>query len=342
MRPRRKAALASSPSSEAEPGAAPTPAAGADTAPAASPGAAPAPPDPEPPGAILPHEDLPLVEGRALEDDAPPGPAQPLGSPGASLHALEAAVGYTFRDLRVLQRAMVHRSYLHDVPDFPLGSNERLEFLGDAVLGFLVARWLYLRHPDKQEGELTALRGALVRLTRLSTWAALIDLGAYLYLSRGEEIQGGRTRATITGRAFEALLGALYLDGGLRVVERVLKRFLAATSESDIAEALRADYKSLLQRQVQAIFKSPPVYRLAGTSGPAHQRLFHMEVWSGERLLGTGEGRNKQQAEQAAAQAALARQPEWEPAAHNDPAAVADDALEPPPALPWMDNPEVF
>jgi ribonuclease-3 len=310
-----------------------------------------------------PLEDLPLGEpAEAALPDAPPlddpppdrpadaegtpGPPHsphPPGSTGAPLQGLEKALGYTFRDLRILQRAMVHRSYLHDVPDFPLGSNERLEFLGDAVLGFLVARWLYLRHPDKQEGELTALRGALVRLTRLSAWAALIDLGAYLHLSRGEEIQGGRTRPSITGRAFEALLGALYLDGGLRVVERVLKRFLAATSESDIADALRADYKSLLQRRVQSIFKIPPVYRLAGTSGPAHQRLFHMEVWSGERLLGTGEGRNKQQAEQAAAETALARQAEWEPAAEDDGSgADADDTLDTPPALPWMDNPEVL
>ena len=332
---RRKAARASP--------APPQPPAAAETVAAPGSDVVPAPEDPDPPGAILPAEDLPLAEAAPAEDGAPAGPVHPQGSPGASLHELEAAVGYTFRDLRTLQRAMVHRSYLHDVPDFPLGSNERLEFLGDAVLGFLVARWLYLRHPDKQEGELTALRGALVRLTRLSAWAALIDLGAYLYLSRGEEIQGGRGRATITGRAFEALLGALYLDGGLRVVERVLKRFLAATSESDIAEALRADYKSLLQRQVQSIFKTPPVYRLAGTSGPAHQRLFHMEVWSGERLLGAGEGRNKQQAEQAAAQTALARQAEWGPAVeHDDLGALADDTLAPPPALPWMDNPEVF
>ena len=165
--------------------------------------------------------------------------------------------------------------------------------------------WLYLRHPDKQEGELTALRGARLRPDPPERLGRPDRPGRLKVcsLSRGEEYPGRSPRASITGRAFEALLGALYIDGGLRVVERVLKRFLAATSENDIAEALRADYKSLLQRQVQSIFKTPPVYRLAGTSGPAHQRLFHMEVWSGERLLGTGEGRNKQQAEQAAAQA---------------------------------------
>ncbi len=244
---------------------------------------------------------------------AEPPPAEALphtahqGSVGAPLVGLETVLGYTFKDPALLRRALVHRSYLHDVPDFALGSNERLEFLGDAVLGFLVARWLYVRHPDKPEGDLTTLRGALVRLTRLSVWAGMIDLGAYLYMSRGEEIQGGRGRDTITGRAFEALLGALYLDGGLRVTERVLRHFLAATSEDEIAAVLSGDYKSQLQREVQARYKVPPTYRLADTSGPAHQRLFRIEVWAGEVVLGEGAGSNKRQAEQAAAQAGLAR-----------------------------------
>jgi ribonuclease-3 len=247
-----------------------------------------------------------------------------VGSAGAPLADLEAALGYTFKDPTLLQRALVHRSYLHDVPDFALGSNERLEFLGDAVLGFLVARWLYLRHPDKPEGELTTLRGALVRLTRLSVWAGMIDLGAYLYMSRGEEVQGGRGRDTITGRAFEALLGALYLDGGQRVVERVLRHFLAATSEREIAAVLSGDYKSQLQREVQARFKVPPAYRLAETSGPAHQRLFRIGVWAGEILLGEGAGTNKRQAEQAAAQAGLARLADEWPVV-SDPQPVVSD-----------------
>jgi ribonuclease-3 len=220
---------------------------------------------------------------------------------------------------------MVHRSYLHDVPDFALGSNERLEFLGDAVLGFLVARWLYLRHPDKPEGELTMLRGALVRLTRLSVWAAMIDLGAYLSMSRGEEIQGGRGRDTITGRAFEAVLGAIYLDGGLRAVARVLRRFLAATSEGEIAAVLSGDYKSQLQREVQARFKVPPTYRLAETSGPAHQRLFRIEVWAGDTLLGAGDGSNKRLAEQAAAQAGLAHLADEWPVASDQPSVGSDE-----------------
>jgi ribonuclease-3 len=251
-----------------------------------------------------PAGDAPHVPAPAEAESAP---AHSAGSTGAPLAGLEAALGYTFNDATLLRRALVHRSYLHDVPDYALGSNERLEFLGDAVLGFLVARRLYLRYPEKPEGELTALRGALVRLTRLSVWAGMIDLGAYLYMSRGEEAQGGRGRDTIIGRAFEALLGAIYLDGGLRVVERVLRRFLAATSEGEIAAVLSGDYKSQLQRAVQARYKVPPAYRLAETSGPAHQRLFRIGVWAGDELLGEGEGSNKRQAEQAAAQAGLAR-----------------------------------
>ena len=255
-------------------------------------------------------------EAAGQDGDSPPvpapaggelAPAHPAGSTGAPLAGLEAALGYTFKDPTLLRRALVHRSYLHDVPDYALGSNERLEFLGDAVLGFLVAQRLYLRYPDKPEGELTTLRGALVRLTRLSVWAGMIDLGAYLYMSRGEEAQGGRGRDTIIGRAFEALLGAIYLDGGLRVVARVLRRFLVATSEGEIAAVLSGDYKSQLQRAVQARYKVPPTYRLAETSGPAHQRLFRIGVWAGDELLGEGEGPNKRQAEQAAAQAGLLR-----------------------------------
>jgi ribonuclease-3 len=153
----------------------------------------------------------------------------------------------------------------------------------------------------------------------------MIDLGAYLSMSRGEEIQGGRGRDTITGRAFEAVLGAIYLDGGLRAVARVLRRFLAATSEGEIAAVLSGDYKSQLQREVQARFKVPPTYRLAETSGPAHQRLFRIEVWAGDTLLGAGDGSNKRLAEQAAAQAGLAHLADEWPVASDQPSVGSDE-----------------
>jgi ribonuclease-3 len=218
---------------------------------------------------------------------------------------LETALGYRFKHPDLLRAALIHRSYLHDVPEGTEESNERLEFLGDAVLGFLVARRLFLRYPDKSEGDLTRMRGALVRLSQLSVWGAQIDLGRYLYLSKGEEAQGGRERATIIGRAMEALLGAIYLDGGMRVTERVLGRFLAATRERAVAAVLTADYKSELQREAQGRFRLAPHYRLVDTSGPPHERQFTVEVWMGEQLLGRGVGRSKQQAEQDAARAGL-------------------------------------
>jgi ribonuclease III len=227
------------------------------------------------------------------------------GAPGAPLPPLEAALHYQFQQPDLLRAALIHRSYLHDVAEGAAESNERLEFLGDAVLGFVVARRLYLRHPDKPEGQLTNMRGALVRLSRLSAWGAEVDLGRYLYLSKGEEAQGGRERATIIGRAMEALLGALYLDGGLEAVETVLGRFLDETTESQVAAVLTADYKSQLQRAVQARSKSAPQYRLVDTSGPDHALEFTVEVWAEDRVLGRGLGRSKQQAEQAAAHAGL-------------------------------------
>ncbi|HUS15984.1 MAG TPA: ribonuclease III [Chloroflexia bacterium] len=218
---------------------------------------------------------------------------------------LEVALGYRFKRPELLRAALVHRSYLQDVPEGTAESNERLEFLGDAVLGFLVARWLYTRHPNKAEGELTSLRGALVRLSQLSTWGAALGLGRYLYLSKGEAAQGGRERATIIGRATEALLGAIYLDGGVQAVDRVLRRFLATTTESAVAAVLTADYKSQLQREVQARYKNAPEYRLVDATGPDHARLFTVEAWAGEQLLGQGSGPSKQQAQQAAAAAGL-------------------------------------
>ncbi|HMA37447.1 MAG TPA: ribonuclease III [Chloroflexia bacterium] len=254
------------------------------------------------PGALPPAPQPPLASPGV---PAPAG-GRVAGAPGAPGAALQVTLGYQFKQPDLLRAALIHRSYLHDVPEGTEQSNERLEFLGDAVLGFLVARWLYERYPDKPEGDLTILRGALVRLSQLSTWGTALDLGHYVYLSKGEETHGGRERATIIGRAMEALLGAIYLDGGLRAVDRVLRRFLATTSESSLAAVLTADYKSQLQREVQARFKgAPPQYRLVDTTGPAHEREFTVAAWAGEHLLGQGVGRSKQQAEQAAARTGL-------------------------------------
>ncbi len=245
-----------------------------------------------------------------------------LGSPGAAPAALEAALGYRFRDPDLLRTALIHRSYLHDVSEGSVASNERLEFLGDAVLGFLVTRRLYTRYPEQNEGRLTHLRGALVRLERLTAWGTALELGRYLYLSKGDDVHGGRASARIVGRAMEALIGAVYLDGGVRAADRVLGRLLAATPDTAIQAIVAGDYKSDLQHAVQTQWNRHPDYRLADVSGPDHDRRFTVEVWAADRRLGRGEGRNKRQAEQAAAQdglAALAQLPLAESAA-PDPA----------------------
>lgn len=225
--------------------------------------------------------------------------------PIAPFVRLERAISYRFKKRDLLKTALVHKSYLHAVPDFPLGSNERLEFLGDAVLGLIVSSDLYRGFPDHSEGMLTAHRGVLVRLNTLAEVAAPLNLGGYMYMSRGEEAAGGRQRSTNLGRAIEALLGAVYIDGGLKAVTRVWHTILGERTEEQIQNVLLGDYKSELQKQTQANLKVTPSYRIVETTGPDHSKVFTVEVRAGERVLAQGSGRNKQIAEQAAASEAL-------------------------------------
>jgi ribonuclease III len=220
---------------------------------------------------------------------------------------LEEKMGYRFKDEDYLSNALVHKSYLHAVPDLPHGSNERMEFLGDSILGFIVSSDLYLAYPDTDEGQLTAWRGALVRLTTLAQVAEPLELGEYMFMSRGEEVSGGRTRGTNLGRAIEAVLGAVYLDGGMDAARNVWHTILGEgdTISARIDAVLRADFKTQLQQFTQARLKRTPSYRLLETSGPDHAKQFHVEVAAGERVLADGEGSNKQLAEQAAAESAL-------------------------------------
>jgi ribonuclease III len=226
-------------------------------------------------------------------------------SPTKPMAELEAAIGYTFTDQKLLKNSLVHKSYLHDVPDFYLSSNERLEFLGDAVLSLIVSSELFLAHPERTEGELTALRGAQVRKNTLAELGAPLELAEYMYMSKGEEAAGGRTRDSNLARVVEAILGAVYLDGGLKAAVNVWHTMLGSQSDNRLNEVLSQDYKSQLQRFTQALFRITPVYRLTGTSGPEHAKQFHVEAMLGDRVLASGAGRNKQIAEQAAAQEAL-------------------------------------
>lgn len=218
---------------------------------------------------------------------------------------LQATLGVNFRDLSLLQQALVHRSYLNENPDLPLASNERLEFLGDAVLGFIVAEEIYHRFPDLSEGELTKLRSALVRGETLGRVALSLNLGEYLYLGRGEEESGGRRRTRNLGCTLEAVIGAVLIDQGLDAARSFILRILGSELERAIEDKLVADYKSRLQQIIQSERKITPVYRTIEEVGPDHAKVFTVEVLAGDSILGQGAGPSKRAAEMEAAREAL-------------------------------------
>jgi len=223
----------------------------------------------------------------------------------ADLSEREKILRLTFEDKTLLLRALTHRSYLNENPNFILEDNERLEFLGDAVLDFLTAEYLYHRFPEMREGELTSLRAALVRTESLADLARKIDLGHCLYLGHGEESGGGRHRLAVLCGAFEALIGALYLDQGLSAVEAFVKPLFDPEIEHILADNLDKDPKSLLQELSQAELEITPSYRTASESGPDHAKEFVVEAMIGRHVYGRGVGRSKQAAARAAAQDAL-------------------------------------
>ncbi len=186
-----------------------------------------------------------------------------------------------------------------------LEDNERLEFLGDAVLDFLVAAWLYNRFPEKAEGHLTALRSALVHTEQLAAFARQIDLGSAMRLGRGEEESGGRDRDKLLCDTFEALVGAIYVDAGVQAVERFLAPLLEPAVRDILADRKDLDSKSLLQEWAQSQGYLAPTYRLIESSGPDHAKTFRVEVYVDTERLGSGEGSSKQAAEKAAARDAL-------------------------------------
>jgi len=227
----------------------------------------------------------------------------------AELATLQSTLGITFRDPLLLQQALTHRSFLNENPDFPLPSNERLEFLGDALLGFVVAEKLHSDLPHLWEGALTVLRAALVCNETLARIASSFNLGDHLYLGRGEEMSGGRHRQSNLSSALEAVIGAIFVDQGLPVAKEFVLKLLNGmvvkiVEEESIEESVK-DYKSRLQVLVQAEQQTTPVYRIVEEQGPAHDKLFTVEVMVGDVVLGRGSGKGKRAAEQNAAQAAL-------------------------------------
>lgn len=219
---------------------------------------------------------------------------------------LEAALGVVFRRRDLLERALAHRSYLNERQDYTLGSNERLEFLGDAVLGFVVAEYLYHSFPEMPEGELTALRARLVRQASLDRVAERLEIGQHLALGRGAETTGGRSRSRLRASAFEAIVGALLLDQGLEAARSLAVRELRPELDLALASQSTKDDKSLLQEFTQAETGQAPTYNTVAEEGPHHARRFVVEVRLGERVLAGGTGWSKQEAEMAAAYSALA------------------------------------
>ncbi|MFZ4811195.1 MAG: ribonuclease III [Ilumatobacteraceae bacterium] len=232
-----------------------------------------------------------------------PGSRAPeLAVPVERLHALSERLGHDFADLTLLDQAMAHRSWCAEHSGRP--SNERLEFLGDAVLGWIIADTVYRGHGQLAEGKLTDLRKSVVNATALAEIAASVDVGACLLLGKGENAAGGRAKPSILSDALEAVLGAVYLDGGVDAVRLLVDRLFAGPLERAAAGLDRLDFKTLLQELTAQRFDVAPVYVLA-ESGPDHQKTFVATVIVNGQSVGQGSGRSKKVAEQAAAQHAF-------------------------------------
>ena len=219
--------------------------------------------------------------------------------------ALEAALAYTFQAGAVVTEALTHSSFAHETGGGVL-HNERLEFLGDAVLGLSVGHWLYAEHRERPEGELTQMRAQLVRAEGLASVAREIGLGPMLLMGVGEERTGGRDRESVLADAMEAVLGAVYLDGGYAAAEAVVRHLYGSRMQA-MHEGPPRDPKSLLQEWAQAKHRVTPAYRVVGSSGPPHDSLFEAEVTIGHVIRARGTGRSKQGAQKAAAREALRR-----------------------------------
>ena len=218
------------------------------------------------------------------------------------MRELEEKLGYRFKNIGLLEHAMTHSSYANEHRAAGVTSNERLEFLGDSVLGMVVAEHLFAAHPDMPEGELTRTRAALVCESSLYEVARTLNLGRCLRLGKGEDAGGGRTRASILADATEATLAAVYLDGGIESVRPIIQTYIL---DKEQEKSVDRDYKTALQELVQRHPGQAVSYRLIDEAGPDHARVFVMEVSVGGKPVGFGRGRSKKEAEQMSAKAAL-------------------------------------
>ena len=214
------------------------------------------------------------------------------------LKVLEEKIGYTFTDFNLLRQAMIHSSYANEKHLPKYKCNERLEFLGDAVLELVASEFLFYENRKMPEGELTKTRASMVCEPALAFCAKELDLGVYLLLGKGEDATGGRERNSVTSDALEALIGAIYMDGGFANAKEFIHRFILDDLEN---KTLFFDSKTILQEIVQANFKSSITYRLSGEMGPDHEKSFRVAVYIGEEEYGIGVGHTKKAAEQVAA-----------------------------------------
>lgn len=221
------------------------------------------------------------------------------------LAVLEQRLGVRFRDRALLEQALVHRSFLNESGEQSTASNERMEFLGDAIVGLIAAQHLYSLEPPLSEGEMTTVRAALVRGETLARWARSLDLGTYLFMGRGEVSQGGRDRPAILASTFEAVVAAIAIDGGYDRARDFVLGLLAPEAQRIITGRTAKDHKSHLQEILQSSRQVTPIYRVVETVGPDHNRTFFVEVLAEDEALGRGSGRSKQAAEQQAAREAL-------------------------------------
>jgi ribonuclease-3 len=240
-------------------------------------------------------------------DEVRPGRVVPFG---AEFEPLERAIGYRFRDRGLLEHALTHRSRVHEDASGGVFDNESLEFLGDSVLGLVIADMLFRQFPEHNEGQKSKLKASLVSAASLARLGDRIRLGDFLILGRGEEKTGGRRKHALIADCYEALIAAIYLDGGIEpakgFIERQFEALIDEAGRTGAHAAFTEDYKSALQEWLQSHDRGLPVYRLAAEAGPAHRRHFEVEVLVNGEPVARAEGRSKKEAAQAAAKTALA------------------------------------
>jgi ribonuclease-3 len=217
----------------------------------------------------------------------------------------ESKIGFQFKNKDLLTQAFLHRSYLNEHSDVSMDHNERVEFLGDAVLELVVTDYLYRKFPKRPEGDLTAYRAALVNTVTLSDVAKSLGFDEYLLLSKGEAKDVGKARSSILANTFESVIGALYLDQGYGASEKFIHTFLIPKLEAIIKEGSWRDAKSFVQEKSQETEGVTPSYRVVGESGPDHEKIFRSAIYFGQKKIAEGEGKSKQEAETSAAREAL-------------------------------------